>query len=217
MKYSYPITIVDNFFDNPEAVVKFSQTLEYKFDPNYSYPGVRSPNLPNISYNFSFFLAKKVLSLFYEKTPKEFLLSISFDITQNGIYEEGWVHRDGDFDITFLIYLNKSYELNCGTSLYELKSEYTSFPDNSYLMPLKYEDFKNKQISEQGRKARIKNNSFFTKVLDVNPLYNRMLAFSSNQPHSANLFDTGTKEDRFILIGGISRISSVSPFQRKTT
>ena len=214
MKHNFPITIIDNFFDDPFSVVKWSKSLDYKKDEFFRYPGVRSKNLVELDRNFIYELTKKILSIFYEKIPNQYEVQSYFDIIKSNTFEKGWIHRD-DGELSYIIYLNEFYSKNCGTSLYTLKNTHTGTSDNNNLMSFKQEDFKNNIISTKGREARNYINSQYNKEIDIPPKFNRLLLFPSHHAHSANLLDTGTEEDRLILVGYISNIYSTStPSQR---
>ncbi len=214
MKFSYPITIIDDFFINPNEVVKWAHSLKYETDPLLRYPGVRTKNLGELDINFMSSLSKKILSIFYQDIPSRYYVEAYFDSIEKNKYEEGWVHRD-PADISFIIYLNHQYFKNCGTSLYSLKNNHIGIPNQRPFTSLKSEDFKNKTISTKGKEARQYINSQYIKELDIPSKFNRLLVFPSPHAHSANLLDTGTEEDRLILVGYIKDIySDTTPLKR---
>ena len=210
MKYLYPITIIDDFLDNPNTVVNWAKKLEYNYHPQRPYPGKRTENLMQISNDFCFEISQKILRLFYENPPLDYGASLNFDIIEKNIYEEGWVHQDQG-NLSFVIYLNKVYNFNSGTSIYRKKSSIPYLPSNNNLLKIKTEDYLKKKISERGREARNKWNSSYEKILEIQPLYNRLAIYPSSQPHSANLLDTGTNEDRFLLVGTLRNLPSSNP------
>ena len=211
MKYSYPITIIDDFLDNPEAVREWGISISKEYHPLRIYPGKRSQNLVQVYPEFAHSIYKRVLSVFYENIPSQHEGGIYFDIIEKNTYEEGWVHQDPT-DISFVIYLNKEYKNNCGTSIYKPNPLTIAPPSNtSQIMDIKSQDFLNKKTTEEGRKARNIFNSHYKNVLNVNPLFNRCLIFPGSHPHSVNNIDTGTDEDRFIIMGYISKLISPTP------
>ena len=214
MKHNFPITIIDDFFTNPNEVIRWSKSLNYTKDSLLRYPGIRSKNLSEIDTGFIYELSRKILSIFYENIPTNYHVEAFFDIIKNKTYEEGWVHRD-NADVSFIVYLNKEYLKNCGTSLYVLKNKHIGVPNRSLELEIKNKDYHQEIISNEGRKARIGFNSQYDKVLDNSPKFNRLLIFPSSHAHSANLLDTGTEEDRLILVGYISEIySNTNPLKR---
>jgi len=74
-------------------------------------------------------------------------------------------------------------------------------------------DLKNADAEERSKAASAM--AAANKELDIPPKFNRILIFPSHHAHSANLVDTGTEEDRLILVGYISDIySNTTPSQR---
>ena len=40
----FPTIVIDNFFENPEMVLKHAETFDYNFSEGGQYPGTRSKN-----------------------------------------------------------------------------------------------------------------------------------------------------------------------------
>jgi hypothetical protein len=208
--YSYPITVIDNFLENFLDVAKWGHSLTKEYHPERRYPGKRSQDLFNIYPEFTSLIYKKILNTFFENLP-QYKGKMFFDSIEKNIYEEGWVHQDTTH-LSFVIYLNQEYKNNCGTSMYKIKSPFISTPHNlSNFMYLKSQDFFAKKISEEGRRARKEYNNHYEEILNIPPLPNRCLIFPGSHPHSVNSTDTGTDEDRLIIVGYIDHIISTPP------
>ena len=41
----YPLTCIDNFFDDPQSISKFAESLKYTPDPLNRWPGSRSETI----------------------------------------------------------------------------------------------------------------------------------------------------------------------------
>ena len=41
----FPTIVIDNFFEDPEMVLKYAETFEYRFPEDGQYPGTRSKNV----------------------------------------------------------------------------------------------------------------------------------------------------------------------------
>ena len=109
---------VDDFFNDPDKVVKLASNLEYNKD-GYS-PGVRSSNMAEIDKNFFNSCCNKILSLFYPNEYRGLLFSATaffHKVDPNTI--DSWVHQDKDSVLTAIVYLNKN--LKAGTSLMKKK------------------------------------------------------------------------------------------------
>lgn len=203
-----PLTILDNFLDNPDAIRDFALSLELTPHPEGKWPGKRSKNISEIHPLFYNYINKKILNLFFEDSI-EFKCDLSFQLLED--YQgEGWIHQDPSI-FTFIIYLSKEDEVNCGTSLYNLKLD-KFHPINSS----KDHDFQTSRIDHhktkflpidiQSQKSKYRE-SHFIKSIDIKDKYNRLLCFSSELFHSANTF-SNTKNSRLTLIGFVNYISS---------
>ena len=65
-----PITCIDNFYENPDEVVKFAQSLEFKKTPGI-YPGLRTDLLSTIDPIFFNSFCNKLFSVFFDYTISE--------------------------------------------------------------------------------------------------------------------------------------------------
>ena len=66
----YPVTVIENFYDNPDAIRKFALAQEYTycFDrPNlkYVYPGSRTKDLFDLDSVLHEKICKKIVSVFH--------------------------------------------------------------------------------------------------------------------------------------------------------
>lgn len=66
----YPVTVVENFYENPDAVRTFALNQKYKFrseikDTPYVFPGCRSKDLSSINKPLFEKVSKKIISLFH--------------------------------------------------------------------------------------------------------------------------------------------------------
>ena len=105
-----PSIIVDNFFEEPDKVVEFANSLEHNVLQN-NYPGARTERL---SDEFSDKFAEKVFSNF-PFTVNSYDLHLSFHKIPDK-FHSGFVHVDTPNQLTVIVYLNE--EDNTGTSLY---------------------------------------------------------------------------------------------------
>ena len=118
-----PLTIVDNFFDNPDSVKKFSEKLEFFSPTPQFHPGKRTKCLSEIHPTFYNYVNKKVLRLFFEDVVDvRYKSSLYFQKIEN--YEgKGWIHQDDNL-FTFMVYFHQpNPKINCGTSIWSLNSD----------------------------------------------------------------------------------------------
>jgi len=202
-----PTTILDNFFDNPNSIVNWALSLDYNSSPNGSWPGRRSQELSLIHPYFHKHVCKKVLSLFFENTDTiNYKVILNFQLIEN--YQgKGWIHQDPDI-FTFIIYLHESNpKIDCGTTLWKLNpnliSPFNSEKDIS-IEKLRLEHHKNKKISSEHQNFQYNN---FSKEIKIPDKYNRLIAFSSENFHSANNFNNNLSP-RLTLTGFVEDLST---------
>jgi len=120
----YNTVINDNFFENPDEVVKFANTLKYhksdmSTDGNF-WPGERTESLNKIDEELFYSIIKKVISSYYnfeyEKVKYDganvyfHKISKDTDLTNSK-------HNDVGKELAAVIYLNKENSLKTGTTI----------------------------------------------------------------------------------------------------
>ena len=212
-----PATILDNFLENPNEIRDWALSLDYsKSSSNGRYPGKRTKLLENINPPFHQYVTKKIISIFADPNKVIGESSSSFQLITN--YEgNGWIHQDTDSQITAILYLSKESKINCGTSLYEIKS-----PNIFNLTPERKAYIKDRENHHSTgkipsnilkQKNEFENNNF-NKTLDIKDKFNRIFCFSSNHYHAANFFSPNNGEDRLTYISFIHNLHTLdgSPF-----
>jgi hypothetical protein len=189
MRY-IPVSVCDNFFDDPDSIVNYANSLEYT-QTSLIYPGVRSADLQMINPELHHHIAEKFFILFMGIQRFNYNGIMFFQKLDPG-YKHGVVHKDDG--ITGIIYLNKQTEINCGTSIYNKKSD-VLFVDGRY-------DEKTELIANKDYNSWQKHyqtvNSQFEKSIDIRDKYNRLIAFDSEW-HAANNIDNGVGGERLTL------------------
>jgi hypothetical protein len=200
------ITCVDNFFDDPDAIVKKSKQFEYKI--NRLSAGSRT--LPLHTQDFAFFdwVNSKIASIFYPNFSDNisFNASTHFDRVKKSDHDN-WVHNDADTKYAAIIFLNK--EGTAGTSIYKKKDFHHGLIKKS--ANLKYEYFEKghkmtKKELDQVKKQKEFNNSNFEKTFHFEGLYNRLIVFDANCFHSFNSMTENQKKERLTLISFVHDI-----------
>ena len=134
------LTIVDNFFDNPEEIIDIALKQNYyTYDchplgaKSGVFEGYRSDQLSVIEPE----LFKQVNQKFFEKTIKNTLTpnvawacdcqftSYFHYLTENSIYNDSWKHKDHEVILAGVIYLNENPAPNSGTSLWNSQGKHT--------------------------------------------------------------------------------------------
>jgi hypothetical protein len=204
----FPTLVIDNFFEDPESVLQYANTLKYKAPEDGSYPGTRSENLDNVFFQF---VTKKIMAALYPMNYRymNWAGSQFFQKINGADYPyEGWVHQDYNQEISAIIYLSKDH--GCGTAIYTPKDH-----DREIL----FVDKKHKQFKEvfqqKGKdddleKYLRQNNDRFKKTIEVDSVYNRLLLFDSSAYHGVVNFG---KNERTTLITFLSEITSEQPIK----
>ena len=203
-----PTTILDNFLDNPKKVREWGLSLPYESNNEYIYPGQRTKSLQHIHPIYYSHLIEKVFSLFFPlniDAPRTYYGDIFFHKTTK-FEGDGWIHQDSNI-FTFIIYLSpEDLNINRGTSFYKLNSfhPYHQRELNDEFIDLRYKHYKNGTLSKEEFQLKTEYESNqFTKILDINDIFNRFTAFSSELFHKNNNLYSPISPDRLTLIGFI--------------
>jgi hypothetical protein len=198
----YPITCVDNFFDNPNDIKNYAETLNYSHCLEGNWPGERSNYLHEINPAFFNWCSEKILSIYFPQIHEylEWSAKMQFQRINGSEYNhEGWIHKDNiDSEFTAIIYLSE--ESKCGTSIYKPKLDnFINYAKE------KKEGYLNKKTN---LKCLKENNSKFEKTINFDSSYNRIILFDGGYLHGADNFG---KEERLTLITFFSNIKITKP------
>ena len=188
---SYPVTIVDNFFDKPDLIYHHLKHLEYLPNTGGSYPGERSSQLKEINPQLFNEFTFRLFGLFYNTCPTTFCLSASFQRIypfskeKYSKFNRGWIHTDGkSAEFGGVLYLNKNPEEDTGTDIYESVTGCYNRDDKAdNLKRLLYMNQLGDR-KEEYEQAFDNNNSHYIKTVSVQNRYNRLVLFRSNRWHS---------------------------------
>ena len=213
----FPV-VVDDFFNDPEALVDYGKSLPSNPSSNGYWPGKRSKNLWRIDNILCSTIILKILSCYYDvdyitlswdSSEMSFQEIPRFSENKNDIINKGWIHRDDkNWQLAGLIYLTPNIDPDSGTSLYDLKSKFNNKDHGS---SSKFELFKDGNIDEEEYiKDHIKQEEDFFEKVRFQNIFNRLIMYDTCEWHRANSYYNGDGEDaRFTLsffIGGISII-----------
>lgn len=211
----FPITVVDNFFKNPDNIRDFAINQQFSRSENCGWPGSRSPMLLDIDMQFHRDVMSKILSSFF-RFPED-ALTVKFEAFFQSIqeqYEEGWCHIDNGVDLAGVVYLTPNSPVDAGTSIYNSPSTKIDFSvcKNKSLF---YDD-KITDLSEY-RNIRDLYNSNFTKILDIGNVYNRLVMYPGDYFHRENkFFGKSLLDSRLTLVFfiNIRTNNCLNPLQR---
>lgn len=205
----YPVTVVDNFYDNPEAIRKFALAQKYEFchdRPNieHVYPGGRSKDLFDLDIELHEKICKKLVSIFHntEYEHMRWAISTSFQsVTED--FGKGVLHTDTNTIFAAVLFLTPNAPLNSGTSLFKKNS---TFNQEKYTKALEQND----ALFRAGKKVMSTTyHSMFDEVVKVNNVYNTLILYEGDTFHAANKFFGNTlKTSRLSQVFFINRIDA---------
>ena len=204
-----PVTIVDDFFKDPDHIR--SEALKLYFKGGYRAPGLRAVCPPGISE----IVTKKIFALLMDmgKHIVEGKLELFFQITTKEL-EHGWVHSDANGRSYFagVIYLTPNAPLSGGTSIYKSITAEPQLDLIENLQKIKIDFYTGKSNDvKKFKENREQNNSLFYKTVDISNVYNRLVMYPVNEFHSENILFGETKEDaRLTLVFFVEHIASNS-------
>tara|TARA_R100001086_G_scaffold186885_1_gene105038 strand:+ start:1834 stop:2502 length:669 start_codon:yes stop_codon:yes gene_type:complete len=210
----WPNLCVDNFFQDPDKIVDYANSLDYFKGKENNYPGTRTGYMHEINPEFFEFSCLKILSLLYpneHKTLKWHALQTFQKVPANLTYN-GWIHTDSQHEFTCIIYLSKY--LNCGTSVYHPKNMYGYIRNEN----IKREYFKYNDPKSYSKiaKAKKENNESFEETIRYNSRYNRLILFDGSSYHSSNPFNhENDKEERLTLITFFNNVERCDGYDLK--
>lgn len=202
-EFKIPVTVLDDFFPDPNFLVEYSKTLEYvSSSGNQNFPGVRCGIEKKNPELFSYMI-NSVLSLFVEVNDQtKWEASLSFQIT-NSELRKGWVHQDDESIFAFILYLNEHADLNSGTSIFKRKI-YNSSLESEQTKLLKRKTLRGElPLNESYFQVLNEYNSQFEETIEVKNQFNRLLVFDSNTYHGVKKF----VDNRLTLVGFIQKLN----------
>lgn len=215
----YPVTVVDHFYENPDAIRKFALAQEYQFrheqtEIDYVYPGCRTKDLFVLDPGLYEIVCKKLVSVFHnaEHDYMRWVISTSFQSVSEK-YGQGVIHTDGNTIFAAVLYLTPNAPLNAGTSLYKKNK---TFDEKKYQHALRQNDerFKAGEII-----MTTDYHSMFDEIVRINNVYNTLIIYEGDTFHAANQFFGKTlKDSRLAQVFFVNKIDaqkqSVFPISR---
>ena len=204
-----PITIVDNFFKNPNEIRKIALSLDYGLKGNH--PGFRTEALNLINKDLCQLISKKIFSLFLnlDKEIVNYELAIHFQYTPKP-FDFGWAHIDHGFYCAGVVYLTPNPPKDTGTIIFD---DLENLEESEELQMAKNYYYRNRIKHKDYDKLREKHNSSVNKNIIIENVYNRALIYPANYTHCENNFFGETKEDsRLTCVFFLKKVSSSGLF-----
>jgi len=204
MNMVIPVTIIDDFFDDPMAIVQYALEQEYLPDPENKWPGVRTDSMHNLNQNLFEQINSKLLRIFYPGVKYSYICGCFFQKVPAN-FNSGWIHRDESI-VSGIIYLNPNPNPNSGTTIYKCKTPWATVNNIK-------EKQKAYSLQTNDMDAMEKNNSQFRESIIVKNEFNRLIAFDGHTHHGANDFDQiYSNEERLTIAFFIYSIQSITPY-----
>lgn len=205
----YPVTVIENFYENPDAIRKFALAQEYTFcheklNLEYVYPGSRTKDIFDLDSKLHEKICKKLVSVFHntEHDYMRWAISTSFQsVTKE--YNQGVIHTDQNTIFAGVLYLTPDAPLNSGTSLFKKNK---NFDERKYQQALATNDtrFKEGDIA-----MSTDYHNMFDEIVRVNNVYNTLIIYEGRHFHAANQFFGKTlKDSRLAQVFFINKIDA---------
>jgi len=232
MEKFFQTQAVDDFFENPNEVVEFANTLDFKIGPHGFWPGKRTLGLHMINHNFFNSVLQKIFTLFFDykhtninwdNVEMYFQKTYPYDPkNKKSLLNSGLIHQDGNFPLVGLVYLTKNADLDSGTSIFLPKKLEKNYEKKTSILSSRKEKLYKKPLEKMTKKDLADYevlvndvNSNFNETTRFNNVYNRLITYNGNEYHKCNSFFTGEKE-RLTLVFFVGQIQSSSfyPIQK---
>jgi hypothetical protein len=210
---NFPSLQVNDFFQNPNSVVDYVETLRFEKPPG-NYPGLRALAQNDFDHDFFQRINLKIVKLLYSDfkvfqtvgiNAHSYFQKIKYEDVEAHMLNcenpgRGWIHNDHESKFTSIIYLSKHE--NCGTALYtykdEAKSNFKSVKANPYYKDAYYRKDPNLKLDEYYAYLNEHLNQYKLDCL-FNSAYNKMIGFDGGNAHGA-LYNLKPGEERLIFI-----------------
>lgn len=184
----FPITIVDNFYDNFNEVKKLAEASLYYKKQIFTMPGVETKPLNEIHPFVYQQSCKRILALFFNRhvirnlnwsCGSKFEKIIPYGKDYN---KKGWIHNDDDNKLSGILFLQG--EEDEGTSFY---SNTEPGVCNNTRLIVKEKLHAGLKIDSKEYNENLKeHNKPFKKILTVPNIPNRIVLFDSSILHAAD-------------------------------
>ena len=214
---TYPITIVDDFFEDPDGIVEMAESMKYYTPNTGNWPGTRTKNLHVEDKRFFNYFGQKLHLLFYESPPEYWNLQCHFQLIDPFCEDKyskknrGWIHKDIDTWFGGIVYLQKNPEPDTGTSAYRVKRGFShQFADE---IEIKERQYRSEDVDDaEYETAYDAMRDQFEETVSVANVYNRFVLFNNVTHHGVQTF--GTKPRLTLNFFGMGQTGKLPPLLR---
>lgn len=208
----FPITIIDNFYDNPHDIRNFA--LSQKFYPNTDnrWPGARTKQIDRLDESLYHYFCNKILSIFYNVNDiSNFNISASFQkikpfhpqkFNKNN---RGFIHQDFTL-FGGVIYLDVDYEERTGTSIYTPTDKWWYPQDKIHreANSFKLKKYSGKELTDKEIELWDKSRERYIESVRVENIFNRCILFDGGNHHGVPFFGTHERLTQVFFVNNIS-------------
>ena len=205
----YPVTVIENFYENPDAIRKFALAQKYTFcheiaDIAYTFPGCRTEDLSNLDKALYDKICTKLVSVYHNSAHDYMRWSIATSFQSVAAeYGQGVIHTDHNTIFAAVLYLTPDAPLYSGTSLFKKNK---SFDEKKYVQALDDNDARFKAGNIAMDTAY---HTMFDEIVRVNNVYNTLIIYEGRHFHAANQFFGNTlKDSRLAQVFFINKIDA---------
>ena len=195
---TYPITIVDDFFEDPDGIVDMANEFRY-YNPNSgNWPGTRTKNLHIENPRFFSYFGQKLHLLHYESVPEYWNVQCHFQLIKpfcDNKYSNknrGWIHQDIDTFFGGIVYLTPNPEPDTGTSVYKVKRGYSH--QTAKEIEQKEALYRSEDVDDMEYEAAYNAMSNqFEETVSIANVYNRLVMFNGKTHHGVQTFGSSPR------------------------
>jgi len=214
MSKKFPILIIDDFYENPDKIINFANTLEFKKSKFGNFPGGRTEALHNLDKKLFNYFCAKLFGVFYDfsyqKDLKWNVVSNFYKIekpNEQDNHTTGWIHKDNQFMMAGLVYLNKDCKNSVGTKFYKKIKE-----TDENLSKYKNDYFLGKIQLKEYLKVKEEYNSCFEETDCIEPVFNRMICYDTSYFHT-NADISNLQTDRLTQVFFVDKLEGDNNFK----
>ena len=214
---TYPITIVDNFFEDPDGIVEQAMELRFYTPNSGNWPGTRTKSLHVEQPRFFSHFGQKLHLLHYESAPEYWNLQCHYQLIHPFAEDKyskknrGWVHKDIDTWFGGIVYLSKDPEPDTGTSIYRVKRGFSH--QTAEEIEKKEALYRSEEVDDlEYEKAYDAMRNQFEETVSIANVYNRFVLFNNVTHHGVQTF--GTKPRLTLNFFGIGQFGYINPVIR---
>ena len=214
---TYPITIVDDFFDDPDEIVELAESLNWYQPDTGNWPGKRTKQLHIECEKFFNYFGEKIHHIFHDTVPEYWELQSHFQKIEPFAGDQwdkrnqGWIHQDIDTWFGGIVYLTKNPCPNSGTSIYHAHKGYS----HQNRGEINYKELLYRGHSfdlDDYNAAWDSMREQYTETVTVENVYNRFVLFNGKTHHGVKTF--GTKPRLTLNFFGMNMTGHLPPLLR---